>query len=579
MSAKMYINVIHRVGKEEDVIPFLTQQEICHKHNIKTTMMLVPHAFSSKKILETLKEQAEKYGDEIGLSLHEIDADTQNEFGIRESMIWLTDFEIRKQILVKYFEKFKEIFGFYPQSVTSYVLDARTLNFLHETYPGVKAAITNCFEEGVKMFQGNQNMWYLFSDGGPWGAYFPSKYNALIPAVGEEGFCGIVGLPHLNRDMIMTLTSRDDLFSSHVTNVIRGKAYDEETGECPYTFDFIDMWLEQLNYNQCVYYNIYVGPSWLTDNTMLDEPGSYTIQLYDENMAYLEEKASEGKVEIMTMSEFGVWYMKTVKVGTPEVNSWRDIICGSKRTMYWYIDPMMRVCLDGNIGGAICDWRPYAGRLNRDTGPDTDNLSNMNQPYLISAEMRGGVHGGSLHTLQVKINGKECGVALKRTRFEVEGTSKVRIKPITLKKDGVSVTVDAVIEFDGRGGMKISRRLLDVSDRQAEVRFVEFDKTCFGETQYQGDMRQCKLRIESACEKKELDYRYGGREMSMKDVKRLTAVYPQIGTQIEMEVLSDHVDGEAIEGYLFNPFLTLQAGKVVKTGEELKTCIRIKQAD
>lgn len=60
------------------------------------------------------------------------------------------------------------------------------------------------------------------------------------------------------------------------------------------------------------------------DHLLMFLLGSYTVQLYDENMAYLEEKAAEGKVEIMTMSEFGAWYMTNVKVGTPEVNSYQS---------------------------------------------------------------------------------------------------------------------------------------------------------------------------------------------------------------------------------------------------------------
>ncbi|MBQ8232655.1 MAG: hypothetical protein IJZ34_12125 [Lachnospiraceae bacterium] len=578
MKPKMYVNVIHRVGAD-DTEPFMKQQQICHKNNIKTTILLRPEGFNSDDTIRLIKQEHDMYGDEIALSLHAVDVQTKKSYGIREGKIWLIDFEIRKQIIVKYFEKFFEVFGYYPKAVAAYILDARTLNFIHENYPCVKAAITNCFEEGIKMFAGNQNMWHLFSDGGPWGAYYPSKKNSLIPAANKEEYCGIVGLPHLNRDMLMTITSRDDLFSGHVANVVRAKAYDLETGECPYTFDFIDMWLEQLHYNSFGYYNIFVSPIWMTDNTMLDEPGSLSIKLYDENMEYLKKKISEDRVSIMTMSEFGEWYTENIEIGTPEVNNWRDIICGTDRQMYWYIDPMMRVCFDGNIGGAICDLRPYAGRINKDTGPDTPNLYDMNQPYIISAEMRGGVHGGSLHTLKIYINKKEYCVALKRTSFIAEGNAKINITPVTVKSDGIKVTFESVIEFDGMGGMLITRRLLDVSDENAEVTFEEYDRTCFGTTQYQGDLRGCKLRIKDAEDTEELEYRYGGKELYKADAKVLEAVYPQIGTAIEMSILSDDVNGKAEEGFLFSPFITLSAKRIMKKGEELRTCLRIKRAD
>ena len=254
---KMYTNIIHRVTTEL-YEPFMIQQEICHKHGIKTTIMIYANGLYDEKVIETLKDENKKYGDEIALSLHRIDSETARLMCLKEEKIWLIEFEKRKKIIDRYFEKFKDSFGFYPISIGAYVLDARTLNYIHDTYPSVKTAITSCFEEGVRMFGGNQHMWHLFSDGGPWGAYYPSKYNSLNPAVDENEFCGIIGLPHLNRDMVMCLKSRDDLFSSHPMNVVRGKAYDLNTGECPYMYDFIDMWLEQLNYNENIYYNNFI---------------------------------------------------------------------------------------------------------------------------------------------------------------------------------------------------------------------------------------------------------------------------------------------------------------------------------
>jgi len=578
MKSKMYINIVHRVGAN-NLEPFMKQQRICHKHGIKTTMMITADGFFNQETVQTLKNENKQYGDEISFSFHEIDEQTKAEFGVKEPMIWLMEFETRKKVIVKYMEKFKELFGFYPESLSSYVWDARSLNFIHEKYPSVKASITSCFEEGIKMFYGNQNMWHLFTDGGPWGSYYPSKSNSLIPAANKEEFCGIVGLPHLNRDMIMSFTSRDDLFSSHPVNVVRAKAYDPDTGDCPYMFDFIDMWIEQLKYNDYGYYNVFVGPSWLTDNTMLDEPGSFAERLYDENMEYLAQKVKEGKADVMTMCEFGEWFMENVPVGTPEANYWQDIICGTERTMYWYIDPMMRVALDGNIGGAIRDLRPYAGRINKDTGPDVPGLDNMNQPYLISTEMRGGIHDGTLHTLKIYVNSKEYSLALKRTEFELEGNKKVKIPPMEIELDGVKLSFESIIEFDGNGSMNITRRLLDVSDENALIEFEEFDRSCHGVTQYQGDMRGSTLTVEGADGVKQLDYTYSSAEIKTSCVKRLEMSYPQVGASVEMEILSDNTDGKAADGYLFGPFATLTARRVMKKGEEFKVCLKIKQAE
>ena len=289
---KMHINILHRLDKDASAIDAFEalkyQQDAAHNAGIKTTLLMGVESIDCDICVNYAKQQAEGFGDEIGLNLHDLTAKgLGKKFGIKDTMIYLMPFNKKTQLLKYVFEMFKDKFGYYPKSVTSYVLDARTLNWLHNNYPSVKTAITSCFEEGVKMFYGNQNQWYLFSDGGPWGAYFPSKANSLVGAKDEEDYCGIVGLPHLNRDMIMAITSRDDLFSSHPTNVVRAKAYDMENMKIPYMLRFVDKWVTQLQFNDYIYYNVYVNATWLTDNTMLDETGQFSKDLYTESMDYL----------------------------------------------------------------------------------------------------------------------------------------------------------------------------------------------------------------------------------------------------------------------------------------------------
>ena len=78
-----------------------------------------------------------------------------------------------------------------------------SINKVKEKYPSVKIAIISCFEEGIKMFAGCDYSWYLFSEGGPWSAYYPSKANSLCPAKNKDEAIDIIGVPHLNRDMLM----------------------------------------------------------------------------------------------------------------------------------------------------------------------------------------------------------------------------------------------------------------------------------------------------------------------------------------------------------------------------------------
>jgi hypothetical protein len=586
---KMYINILHRLDKDAvaaDAFEALKyQQEAAHNAGMRTTLLLGVEALTCDICINYAKQQMELYQDEIGLNLHDLTAKGLGEqFGIKDQMVYLMPFDRKVKLLSHVFELFKDRLGEYPKSVTSYILDARTLNWLHEHYPSVKAAITSCFEEGVKMFYGNQNQWYLFSDGGPWGAYFPSKVNSLVAAQDETDYCGIVGLPHLNRDMVMAITSRDDLFSSHPTNIVRAKAYDLENMKIPYMPRFVDQWTQQLEFNDFIYYNVYVNATWLTDATMLDESGAFSKELYTENMAFLGEKVKQGIALDTTMSEFAVWMEKHVKKGNAEANKWKDIVCGSKREMYWYVDPYLRATIDANIGGAICDLRPYAGRLSKDLGNDTPYLQNMNYPFVVSCENRGGVHEGSIHTVKVVINGKEAHIALKRTTIMAGRTESgkhfAKVEPVTVEVGEITVTLESTYTFLGEGEIEIQRKLVSCSDPTAEVIFTEYHCGCWGDTTYPEDMRSLRLignSKDSLIE--EIKYAYLGREVKFKNAQTVKSIVPPLNVDVILTAKSEGVDGRIGEGWMFRPFYYLELSKKLQEGEVLQTCMKIQQAE
>ncbi len=586
---KLHINVLHRMNTNDvksDIFKALQyQQDAAHNAGIKTTLLLGAVSLYCDECVEYALSQEREFGDELGLNLHGIGENGLGEkFGIKDEMVYLMPHERKIKLLSFVMELFKEKIGYYPKSVTSYVLDARTLNWLHENYPSVKSAVTSCFEEGVKMFYGNQNQWYLFSDGGPWGAYYPSKVNSLAEAKDKDDYCGIVGLPHLNRDMLMAITSRDDLFSSHAHNVMRAKAYDLDGLEMPYMNRFVDEWVKQLRFNDYIYYNVFVGANWLTNDNMLDEPAEFSKRLYTESMDYLGEKIKEGVAVASTMSEFALWMEENVPIGTPEVNKWHDIICGSDREVYWYVDPYFRLTLDANIAGAICDLRPHAGRLERNLGNDTPCLQNMNYPFLISAEYRGGVHDGSIHTYKVSVNGKETDLSLKRTKVtpgvDTNGNKTAYFAPVRYTLNGVEVTMDSIYTFLGNGEIEIERRVLDVSDDSADIVVTEHHCGCWGTNTYPEDMRNITMTLTDAFgEAQSLDFQYLGRELSCSDPKKLLVTIPELNVDVSMRPLSDNVTGKLTEGWMFRPFYYMNIEKKMKKGEVLKVCLKIHQAD
>ncbi len=79
----------------------------------------------------------------------------------------------REQLIDEAMRKFKEVFGYYPKSIASWLIDTHTLNYLSEHYDISAAAI--CRD------QANTDAYTLL--GGYFNqAYYPSKYNIFTPA-------------------------------------------------------------------------------------------------------------------------------------------------------------------------------------------------------------------------------------------------------------------------------------------------------------------------------------------------------------------------------------------------------------
>lgn len=88
----------------------------------------------------------------------------------------------RDQLIDEAMRKFREVFGYYPKTVGSWVLDTRTFNRLASVY-GVSAA-------AICRDQANTDAYTLLG-GYSNGAYYPSKYNIFTPAQTREAQTGV----------------------------------------------------------------------------------------------------------------------------------------------------------------------------------------------------------------------------------------------------------------------------------------------------------------------------------------------------------------------------------------------------
>jgi len=569
--------------QDESLEIFKLQQQLAHKHGLKTTIQMTYSSLFSAEAVEIAKAHHEQYGDEISLSLLGLPCpEFKAKYKTQDFCIWMFSMEDKKAIVDDVFGKFYECFGFYPQSTGSYYMDADLIAYIKQQYPGVKCAVATCWEEGPKAYHTCNNSWYTLMDGGPWNPWIPSKCNTHVPALGEEDDLGIVAIPHLSRDLIACFDGNGSNYGTHPQNVLRGMIYDTETWEYPYLFNIIDQYRYQAKFNNGFAYNMmYVGPGWMNKKGRWEAPYELLVKSYDDAMAYYGSLKQEGKLIDMTMTEFADWYRQHKTYTEPECALWQDILYGSEKQHFWYVDPDMRCCLDMNQGGAMIDLRPYAAKLYWPCGIGTKHVQDTSYPFLIQANYRAGYFThyageGTVKSCRVSYNGVSADMCLCRTKatFSQEGDTRiVTAEPVEMVLGDLTVKLQSIFRFkEGSGKVETERRVLSTSIPGAKVEIDEYITACYGTTEYPEDM--CGITLTAGSER--IEYAYKCRSAESKGTA--SARIPQIETMVSMFAGND-TDCYTREGYAFSPMFTLGVKKSVGEKEEFVSWLKLEKAN
>lgn len=591
-------------GKEEDIGRealltesldiFRTQQEIAHKNGLKTTIQMTYASLFNEEAVAIAKAHHEEYGDEIALSLLGLPCkEFREKYHTKDFCIWMFSMEDKKAIVNDVFEKFHEQFGFYPASTGSYYLDAELISYIKEQYPTVTCAVATCWEEGPKAYHTCNNSWYTLFDGGPWNPWIPSKQNTHAPAANEAEDSGIVAIPHLSRDLIACYDGNGSNFGTHPQNVLRGMIYDTKTWEYPYLYNLIDQYRHLEKFNNGYAYNmVFVGPGWMNKMGRWEAPYELLKKSYEDGMAYYGSLKKEGRLADMTMKEFAAYYRGKKTYTEPECALWRDILYGSKKQVFWYVDPYMRVCVNMDEGGAIVDLRPYAAKLEWPVGIGTKHVQDASYPFLIQEKYRAGYFThyageGTIRSAKLICQGEEVDLCLCRTRAEFseealtdgKKTRILTLKPVTVKFAKLTVKLQTKIYFEeASSAVRIERTILEMSDPNAEVELNEYMVACYGTTEYPEDMTGIRLTVENEKEKKEILYAYKCREEKLEGAGSVTAVINAIDTCVSMSA-SKAAAGYIREGYAFSPMFTLGYQTTLKEKEVFSTWLSLAKAN
>ena len=603
------VNIIHRPemvpeysqkvtghGKEEDLGEkglikesldiFKTQQRCAHENGLKTTIqMTYASLFNEEAILEAKKDH-EKYGDEIGLTLLGLPCvEFKEKYHTKDFCIWMFSKEDKMAIVDDVFSKFYECFGFYPESTGSYYMDAFLCNYIKEKYPSVKIAVATCWEEGPKAYHTCNNSWYTLMDGGPWAPWYISKENAHAPAESKEDDSGIIGIPHLSRDLLACYDGNGSNFGTHPQNVLRGMIYNTKTWEMPYLYNLIDQYryLEKFN-NGYAYNMMFVGPGWMNKMGRWEQPYELLLKSYEDGCRYYGELKKKGELIDMTMSEFADYYRNKRSYNEPECALWRDILYGSNKQIFWYCDPYMRAQINMDQGGAIVDLRPYVAKLDYEVGIGTDHVQDVSYPYLIQEKYRAGYFThyageGTIRSCKVSYNGEEVDLALCRTKAhfsQVEDTRILTLDPVEVEFSDLKIKVQTVIKFkEGDSSIEYDRKIIESSDPNKTVTFNEYIVASYGTTEYANDMTSLVFDLDG----EKLNYEYKCRELYKENAKYSSCVVPPIKTNVIMKCDANNKVGYIKEGYAFSPMFTLGYNVNLKENEEVKTWLKLEKAN
>ncbi len=317
------------------------QWQVIKKNNLPATWLLRPDAFLNPEINSFFKELPGNQ--EIGIFL-EVTPTWAREAKVsyHQEPLWhyanavflsAYTLEERKELIETAFAKFKEIFGFYPQSVGAWHLDVSSLAYMEKRY-GLTSALI-CADQ---FLTDDYQIW-----GGWWGVpYYPSKDNTLIPAQSEKNKLNLVVFQWAARDPLNGYGG--GIFES--TFSVQANDYQQHGLGIDYFAQLVDFYLFPLK----------------------GEFGQITIGL-ENDLSWVKfgreyEKQIEAllrkNVQVVTLKDFSQWYQKKFPQLSPEHKIGGEDLLGQGKRAEWWLSTQGRLGLieeEGQI--KIRDWRVY----------------------------------------------------------------------------------------------------------------------------------------------------------------------------------------------------------------------------
>lgn len=313
--------------------PVREQMKLAKKYNLPVTWLMQPDAMLAGPypgfFMENMPENHELG---VWLEITRMHCDYAGvKFNGRGGINW--DYHSRAALTIGYspedrikladaaMEIFKDKFGHYPETVAAWYIDAFTLDYLCENYSICASA--NCRDQwGTDGY----SLW-----GGVWsGGYYPSKHNAMLPAVSIDNQ---INIPVFRMLGSCPVNQYDCEIGENGQEVFTLEPVYEPDRE----------WVEKLFSN--MFDIIPYDYSFVQVGQENSFGWSRMRESYELQMRMLYKYSRRKQIDIATLREIGIWYQKKYKVTAPVgVAALKDTKTPARQS-FWYNSRRYRVNL------------------------------------------------------------------------------------------------------------------------------------------------------------------------------------------------------------------------------------------
>lgn len=329
-----FIRGVEPRSKIDLIEPVREQLALGKKHGLPTTYLIQYDALINPEFTDLLKKEMGP-DDEIGAWLEVVQPQVEAaglKWRGRFPWDWHTNVGFtqgytvknRKKVMDVYMAKFKEVFGKYPKSAGCWIIDAPTLNYLHDEY-GVNTACNCKDQSGTDGY----TLW-----GGYWNqAYYPSRLNAYMPAQNDNQQLDVPIFRMLGSDPVHQY---DQGIGTTWQGVVTLEPIYRPGGGDPKWTD----WFFDTNFN---------GPSLAFSYMQAGQENSFGWKAMSagliDHYTKLAAMRDEGKIRVETLGTSGAWFRSNFKT-TPasSVVALEDSNGDAKRSI-WYESRFYRVNL------------------------------------------------------------------------------------------------------------------------------------------------------------------------------------------------------------------------------------------